>query len=65
MAINLHLTLDHLRPDTQPHVGVVEFERADVESDLDLPWVENVVTAAGAAVTVLFVCSVAVMMYLA
>ncbi len=60
MALDLQLQLD-----TQPRVGGVEFDQADVESDLDLPWVENVITAVGAAFTAMFVSSVAVVMYLA
>jgi hypothetical protein len=49
--------------DSQPVVGVSESD--EFESDLDLPWAENIVTAAGTALTVLIVSSVAVMMYLA
>ena len=37
----------------------------ELESDLDRPWVENVVTAAATVLTVLLVSSVAVLMYLA
>jgi hypothetical protein len=37
----------------------------DPEVELDRPWVETAVTAAGAMLTVLFVSSVAVLMYLA
>ena len=51
--------------DMQPRVGVADAEQTAIESDLDLPWAENVVTAACAALTVLFVSSVAVVMYLA
>jgi len=40
----------------------IEFDR---ESDLNAPWAENVVTATAVAFTVLFVSSVAVLMYLA
>lgn len=60
MAFDLQLPLD-----TQPRIGGVEFDRSDVESDLDLPWVENLITAVGAAFTAMFVSSVAVLMYLA
>lgn len=51
--------------DIQSRVGMAEFSEPEFESDLDSPWAENVVTAAGAAFTVLFVSSVAVLMYLA
>jgi hypothetical protein len=37
----------------------------DPEAEFDRPWLEKAVTAAGAAVTVLIVSSVAVLMYLA
>ena len=64
MAIDLHLPLD-----TLPQIRVREIAdtEADTEADseLDLPWAENIVTAAGVAITVLFVSSVAVVMYLA
>jgi len=60
MAFDLEMSLD-----MQPRVGVADAEKTAIESDLDLPWAENVVTAACAALTVLFVSSVAVVMYLA
>jgi hypothetical protein len=60
MAIDLHLPLD-----TLPQVRIGEIDDSDTESELDLPWAENIVTATGAAFTVLFVSSVAVVMYLA
>lgn len=37
----------------------------DPEIEFDRPWVENAVTAVGAVLTVMFVSSVAVVMYLA
>ena len=40
-------------------------EPADAESDLDRPWVENVVAAAATVLTVMLVSSLAVLMYLA
>jgi hypothetical protein len=60
MAIDLHLPLDPI-----PQVRVRELGGTEPDSELDMPWVENVVTAAGAVFTVLFVSSVAVVMYLA
>ncbi len=60
MAIDLRLPLDPI-----PQIRVRESSSAEAESDLDMPWAENIVTAAGAAFTVLFVSSVAVLMYLA
>jgi Na+/phosphate symporter len=51
--------------ETQPLIGAVELDDAVAEAELDLPWMENVVMAAGAAFTVLFVSSIAVLMYLA
>jgi hypothetical protein len=38
---------------------------AESESDLDRPWVENVVAAAATVLTVVLVSSFAVLMYLA
>ena len=38
---------------------------AESESDLDRPWVENLITAAATVLTVVLVSSVAVLMYLA
>jgi len=46
------------------HVFETEFE-SDFDPDAGPPWMENVMTAAGAALTVLFVSSVAMLMYLA
>jgi hypothetical protein len=60
MAIDLHLPLD-----TLPQIRVREIADTEADSELDLPWAENIVTAAGVAITVLFVSSVAVVMYLA
>ena len=60
MAIDLHLPLD-----TLPQIHVREIADTEPDADLDLPWAENIVTAAGVAITVLFVSSVAVVMYLA
>ena len=55
--------------DIQTHGVAAElFEREielDFDSDLNAAWAENVVTAMAAAFTVLFVSSVAVLMYLA
>ena len=65
MAFDLQMSDLQMSLDIQPSVGKADAERAEMESDLDLPWAENVVTAACAALTVLFVSSVAVVMYLA
>ena len=60
MAIDLHLPLDPV-----PQIGVRDTLDTEADTDLDMPWAENIVTAAGVAFTVLFVSSVAVVMYLA
>ncbi len=65
MALDVQFSNLQLSLDMQPSVGLADSERIESESDLDLPWAENVVTAAGATLTVLFVSSVAVVMYLA
>ena len=65
MALDLQFSNLQMSLDLQPSVGMADAERPEMESDLDLPWAENVVTAACAAFTVLFVSSVAVVMYLA
>lgn len=50
-------------------MGALDVLEAEAESgferDIDRPWVENAVTLTVAAFTVLFVSSVAVLMYLA
>jgi len=65
MAVELQFSDLQMALDGQPRVGIADSERTDIESDLDSPWAENVVTAACAALTVIFVSSVAVVMYLA
>jgi hypothetical protein len=51
--------------DIHSRVDAGEIFEPEFESDFDLPWAESAVTMAAAAFTVLFVSSVAVLMYLA
>ena len=46
-------------------VQYADFSESEFEGEINRPWAEKAVTAAGAVLTVLFVSSVAVLMYLA
>ncbi len=49
----------------QSRADVAEIFQSEAEPEPSVPWAENAVTATVAAFTVLFVLSVAVLMYLA